>query len=87
MANQTKQDSVDFESEINKLETIIAQMESGQLSLEDTLKHYETGINMVTRCQSALKAAEQKVQLLTEETEQMSLTDFTQDGKHDNETH
>ena len=67
----------DFEQELKKLEKIVTKMESGKLNLEDTLKEYEDGIKLAGQCQSLLKAAEQKVKILTEKTEKMSLTDFS----------
>ena len=40
-------------------------LESGELSLEESLKSFESGIKVARECQQALKAAEQKVELLT----------------------
>jgi exodeoxyribonuclease VII small subunit len=42
-------------------------MESGDLSLEDSLKTFEEGIKLTRECQQALKTAEQKVNLLIEQ--------------------
>ncbi len=55
-----------FEAALNQLESIVKKMESGELSLEDALKHFEEGIRLSRDCQVSLKNAEQKVQLLTE---------------------
>ena len=58
--------SYPFEESLNKLEGLVEKMESGDLSLEDSLKTYEEGIKLTRECQQALKQAEQKVNLLIE---------------------
>jgi len=55
-----------FEAALNQLEGIVKKMETGELSLEDALKNFEEGIRLSRDCQTSLKNAEQKVQLLTE---------------------
>jgi len=47
------------------LEGIVKTMESGDLSLEDSLKYFEQGVQLTRQCQSALSAAEQKISLLS----------------------
>jgi len=56
--------SVDFEQQLENLEALVESLESGDLSLEDSLKSFETGIKVARECQQALKTAEQKVELL-----------------------
>lgn len=56
----------DFEKALNELESLVEQMEKGDMSLEDSLKAFERGIVLARTCQQALKEAEQKVQLLLE---------------------
>ncbi len=55
-----------FESALEELEQLVEQMEEGELSLEDSLKHFERGVALTRACQQALKDAEQKVQILLE---------------------
>lgn len=55
-----------FEENLSELETIVAQLESNQLSLEDALKAFEKGVKLSQDCQSVLTQAEQKVQILLE---------------------
>ncbi len=43
-------------------------MEDGELNLEDSLKHFESGISLARECQDALKNAEQKVEILLAKT-------------------
>ena len=67
-----------FEKALENLEQLVSSMESGELSLEDSLKAFETGIKLTRECQTALKKAEQKVQILVNEdgdTEDAKLED------------
>lgn len=54
----------DFETAINQLETLVAQMEDGEMPLEQSLAAYERGVALAKRCQSLLDAAEQQVKVL-----------------------
>lgn len=54
----------DFESALAELEKIVAQMESGKLSLEDSLGAYERGATLLNFCREAISRAEQQVQAL-----------------------
>jgi exodeoxyribonuclease VII small subunit len=47
-----------------KLEDIVKTMESGDLSLEDSLKYFEQGVALTRQCQTALSKAEQKIALI-----------------------
>ena len=62
----TKQNHYPFEASLKKLEGLVDQMESGELSLEASLKIFEEGIKLTRECQKALKEVEQKVSLLME---------------------
>jgi exodeoxyribonuclease VII small subunit len=62
-----KKKSIDFETALDELNTLIEQMEQGGLSLEDSLKYFERGVALTRECQETLKAAEQKVQILTQQ--------------------
>lgn len=53
-----------IEDTLAQLETLVEQMEAGELSLEDSLAAFEQGIKLTTECQKTLKAAEEKVQKL-----------------------
>ncbi len=54
-----------FESALSELEELVERMESGELSLEESLKSFEQGIALTRSCQQALSEAEQKVEILT----------------------
>ncbi|MBS3917033.1 MAG: exodeoxyribonuclease VII small subunit [Sulfuritalea sp.] len=53
-----------FEAALAELESIVQDMETGKLSLEDSLAAYQRGAILLKHCQGALSAAEQKVQVL-----------------------
>lgn len=61
--------SVDFEKALDQLEALVENMENGDLTLEESLKAFEQGIQLTRDCQSALTAAEQKVQMLIQEND------------------
>jgi exodeoxyribonuclease VII small subunit len=54
----------DFERSLAELEGIVAKLEQGDLSLDESLRHFERGVQLTRVCQSALKQAEQKVEIL-----------------------
>jgi exodeoxyribonuclease VII small subunit len=56
----------DFEQSLTELEQLVDSMESGELSLEDSLSAFEKGVKLTRECQTKLSAAEQKVELLIE---------------------
>ena len=57
----------DFNKGLAELEVIINKMESGDLSLEDSLKYFEKGVKLHRQCHGALTDAEQRVNMLSEE--------------------
>ena len=57
----------DFNKGLAELEVIINKMESGDLSLEDSLMYFEKGVKLHRQCHSALIDAEQRVKILSEE--------------------
>jgi exodeoxyribonuclease VII small subunit len=56
-----------FEDSLKKLETIVAQLEEGDLALEESVKLFEEGIGLSTACKQQLDAAEGKVQMLVKQ--------------------
>ncbi len=61
-----KKKAPDFEAAIKELEQLVARMESGQLSLEESMQTFERGTALSQQCQQALDAAEQRIRILTE---------------------
>ena len=54
----------DFEQSLQELEALVLRMESGDLSLEASLKEFERGVQVTRQCQAELTAAEQRIKLL-----------------------
>ncbi len=71
-----KKTSLDFEKSMTKLNELIEKMESPDLSLENSLKHFEEGVMLIKQCQETLMQAEQKVKILTEKNGQSELEPF-----------
>jgi exodeoxyribonuclease VII small subunit len=53
-----------FEAALAELESIVASMETGELTLEQSLAAYRRGAQLLQLCQSALKNAQQQVKIL-----------------------
>jgi exodeoxyribonuclease VII small subunit len=71
--------AVDFEAALEELEQLVERMETGELSLEESLKAFERGVVLTRDCQKALKDAELRVQALTETDAGLSLEDVDTD--------
>ncbi len=61
-----KKTGVDFEQSLGALQNLVERLESGELSLEDSLVAFEQGVALTRECQQALTQAEQRVQQLVE---------------------
>jgi len=57
----------DFEAALAELENLVELMETGDITLEESLAHFERGVKLTRQCQQALKQAEQKVQILMQD--------------------
>ncbi|HRG51157.1 MAG: exodeoxyribonuclease VII small subunit [Cellvibrionales bacterium] len=80
MAGKKKNDGeLDLENSLEKLELLVDSLEKGDLSLEESLKAFETGIILTRQCQQTLAAAEQKVQLLVEKNGALKSEPFDDD--------
>jgi len=53
-----------FEESLKQLETIVAQLEGGDLPLEESIKIFEQGMRLSAQCKQELDTAESKVQIL-----------------------
>jgi len=73
----------DFEAALAELESLVERMEQGDLSLDESLKQFERGVELTRACQTALKEAEQKVQILLEKDGQAELEPFASDSDAD----
>lgn len=72
----TKKNIADFEKQLDELESIVENMEQGELSLNDSLKAFERGVKLTHSCLSALKDAELKISQLQSLDSDSPLIDF-----------
>ena len=68
-----------FEAALEELELLVERMEQGDITLEESLKDFERGIELTRACQESLRSAEQKVQILLEKRGQEELAPFQPD--------
>nr|WP_274600106.1 exodeoxyribonuclease VII small subunit [Halorhodospira abdelmalekii] len=64
---------------MSELEMLVERMERGEHSLEEALRDFERGIQLTRRCQKTLQAAEQKVEILLENSEDADVGPFRPD--------
>ena len=65
MSNSNKK--IDFVSSLKELELIVAKLEDENINLEDSVKSFEAGINLVKECQKQLEKVELKVKELLDD--------------------
>lgn len=79
----TKKNAVDFEQALSELEALVATMEKGELSLEESLQAFERGVKLTRECQQSLRDAEQKVQILLSENGELRAEPFDAEADDD----
>ena len=67
---------IKFEEALKKLEKIVAELESGKFSLDDSLKKYEEGVKLSRFCHKTLQTAQKKVQVLTKKGDSFDVKPF-----------
>ena len=77
----------DFEQSLTELEALVAKLEQGDVPLEEALKTFERGVALTRQCQTALRTAQQKVEVLLsrngEETVEPFLDGDDEEGADD----
>ena len=68
---------LDFESAMRDLEELVDRLEQGDLPLEESLAAFERGVLLTRACQTALKEAEQKVEILLKKAGEPVVEEFT----------
>ena len=61
---QNNNEKMSFEDSIEHLENIVSEMDSNSISIEDSMKYFEEGMNILNKCKIELGKAEAKVQEL-----------------------
>jgi len=68
-----------FETALAELERLVEKMERGDVTLEESLRMFERGVELARHCQTALRDAESKIQILMERDGQQVLDDLVSD--------
>ena len=76
-----KRKKLEYEAAVSEHESLVERLEKGDISLEESLKLYERGVLLTRDCQEALQAADQKVQMLLQQSGQSALVDFDPDSE------
>lgn len=66
----------DFEKALEELESLIEQLESGELNLDQSLQQFKRGVELTRHCQGVLEQAQQIVEQLIEPDDESSATPF-----------
>ncbi|MBU2970026.1 MULTISPECIES: exodeoxyribonuclease VII small subunit [unclassified Pseudoalteromonas] len=74
-----KPENLSFEQAMSELGNIVTEMENGELTLEQSLKQFERGVQLANASSSKLSQAEQKVKILMGNNENSPLTNFDSD--------
>ena len=78
-----KTDDVGFEKALGRLETIVAEMEGGKLSLEDMMKRFEEGQSLVKVCSAKLNQVERRIEILVKEGDTVTAEPFADSPEPD----
>jgi exodeoxyribonuclease VII small subunit len=62
-----EQEKLTFEEALGRLEKIVSQIETGKVSLEQSIEKYAEGVALIKQCRSILDSAEKKIQLLAKD--------------------
>jgi len=74
-----KTDLPDFEKSLEELESLVEQLESGELSLDESLKQFKRGVELTRHCQDVLEKAQQTVEKLVDNEDESSAVPMDED--------
>jgi exodeoxyribonuclease VII small subunit len=73
----------DFEKSLGELEALVQKLEQGDVPLEEALKTFERGVALTRACQTALRSAQQKVEILLSKDGQETVEPFDDEDDAD----
>lgn len=82
MSKKTK-DLPNLETAMAEISQLVEKMEQGELTLEQSLTHFERGVSLIKHCQKMLADAEQKVKILLTKNGEDTLSTFHDPDKED----
>jgi exodeoxyribonuclease VII small subunit len=68
MATKPPESPAGFEASMEALESLVSRMEAGDLPLEESLREYQRGMELIRACQNALDEAQRKIEILADGT-------------------
>ncbi|MFP6797285.1 MAG: exodeoxyribonuclease VII small subunit [Pseudomonadales bacterium] len=74
-------DDPDFESAMAELEALVASMETGEFTLEESLVAFERGVELTRQCRNSLEKAELRVRALMPDGTEVPIDDVDTDDK------
>jgi exodeoxyribonuclease VII small subunit len=80
MSPKEKTSEAPFEESLARLEAIVEEMESGKLSLDQMMAHFEEGAALVKVCGGKLTEVEKKIELLIQKGNQLETAPFDADS-------
>jgi exodeoxyribonuclease VII small subunit len=75
----------DFEQSLSELEALVTKLEQGDVPLEDALKSFERGVALTRQCQTALRTAQQKVEVLLARNGTEEIAPFSDEEEEDDD--
>ncbi|NKB22821.1 MAG: exodeoxyribonuclease VII small subunit [Kiritimatiellae bacterium] len=75
--NETKKQN--FEASLQRLETIVKEMETGSLDLEKMMAHFEEGMQLVKTCSAKLNEVEKKIEVLVKKKDEITTEPFDEE--------
>jgi exodeoxyribonuclease VII small subunit len=80
-SDQKPENMPDFEQSLTELETLVQKLEAGDVPLEEALQTFERGVALTRQCQTALRTAQQKVEVLLTKNGTESVESFDDDDE------
>lgn len=80
-----KPENMSFEAALEELDSLVEQLETGDLTLDDALKKFERGIALAREGQTKLTQAEQRVAILLDNSDDAALSTFEQPAEREHE--
>jgi exodeoxyribonuclease VII small subunit len=77
--NDQSQEFPDFEKSLEELESLVKQLESGDLNLDQSLAQFKRGVELTRHCQRVLDKAQQTVEKLVDPEDESSAEPFDSD--------
>ena len=70
----------DFEKALQELESLVTRLESGEMSLDESLSEFKRGVELTRHCQTVLDKAQQSVEQLLNNDDESSAEPFEPDA-------